>query len=149
MSLKERIEADIKNAMRAKKQDELRALRAIKSQILLAATEKGATESLTEAEEMQLLNKAAKQRKDSLEIYKNENRTDLAEKEEQELLIIERYLPSQLSEEEVKETVNGIIFELNAGGMQDMGKVMGIATKKLAGRADNKTIASVVKSLLS
>jgi uncharacterized protein len=149
MSLKERIETDIKNAMRAKQQDELRALRAIKSQILLAATEKGAAENLTEAEEMQLLNKAAKQRKDSLEIYKKENRTDLAEKEEQELLIIERYLPKQLSEEEVKETVSGIISELNAGSMQDMGKVMGVATKKLAGRADNKTIASVVKSLLA
>ncbi len=149
MSLKERIETDIKNAMRAKQQDELRALRAIKSQILLAATEKGAAEDLTEAEEMQLLNKAAKQRKDSLEIYKKENRTDLAEKEEQELLIIERYLPKQLSEEEVKETVSGIISELNAGSMQDMGKVMGVATKKLAGRADNKTIASVVKSLLA
>lgn len=149
MSLKTQIEADIKKAMLARNQDELKALRAIKSLILLAETEKGAKEELTEDTEMKLLNKAAKQRKESAEIYKQQNRPDLETVELQELEVISRYLPQQLSEAEVKAELEKIIAQVGAVGPQDMGKVMGAATKALAGKADGKMISEMVKGLLS
>lgn len=149
MSLKERIDTDIKQAMRNKNQDELRALRAIKSAILLAETEKGGGQGLSEETEFALLNKAAKQRRDSATVFKEQNRDDLADKELAELAIIERYLPEQLSEEEVAMEVDKIISETGASGMKDMGKVMGVASQRLAGKADNKIIASKVKEKLS
>ena len=149
MSLKERIEADIKKAMLAKNKDELRALRAIKSMILLAQSEKGASENLSADSELKILQKAAKQRTDSLALYREQKRDDLADIEEAELEVIKRYLPAQLSEEELGAKIAEIIEKVGATSMQDMGKVMGIASKELAGKSDGKTISQVVKSLLS
>ncbi|HWZ22738.1 MAG TPA: GatB/YqeY domain-containing protein [Cytophagaceae bacterium] len=148
MSLKEQIDGDIKKAMLAKNQGELLALRAIKSQILLAETEKGAKEELTKEAEMKLLAKASKQRKESAEVFAQQGRKDLEEKELMELAVVERYMPKQLSEEEVKEKVQAIITKLGASSAADMGKVMGVATKELAGLADGKLVSSLVKSLL-
>lgn len=149
MSLKQTIDSDIKKAMLAKDKDELRALRAIKSLILMAETEKGAAGEVGEDKEMKILQKAAKQRQDSLAIYKEQGRDDLASVEETELMIIQRYLPEQMSDEELETQIKGIISEVGAESIKDMGKVMGIATKKLAGKADGKAISSKVKSLLS
>jgi uncharacterized protein YqeY len=149
MSLKSQIEADIKQAMLAKDKDKLRALRAIKSLILLAETEKGGSGEITEDSEMKILTKAVKQRKDSLDVYEQQGRDDLAEVERAEIAIIESYLPKQLSEEEVKSEIQGIISQVGAESMKDMGKVMGVATKKLAGKADGKIISGIVKELLS
>jgi len=149
MSLKEQIEADIKKAMLSKDKDELRALRGIKSLILLAETEKGAKTELSAEDESKLLMKAAKQRKDSAEIYGKEGRTDLQNVELAELRIIERYLPKQLSEEEIIEKLKALIANIGAKGPQDMGKVMGAATKEFAGQADNKIVSFLVKSLLN
>ena len=149
MSLKEQIDSDIKQAMLNKQKDELRALRAIKSLILLAETEKGKQGELMEDVEMGILMKAAKQRKDSIQIYEDQGRQDLSQKEKDELTIIERYLPKQMSEEEIENELNGIITNLGAQGMKDMGKVMGLATKKLAGKAEGKKIAELTKKLLA
>jgi uncharacterized protein YqeY len=149
MSLKQQIDGDIKNAMLAKEKDKLRALRAIKSMILLAETEKGRAEVLSEEVEMKLLTKAVKQRKDSYELFKEQGRDDLAVIEKDELDVINTYLPKQLSEEEVKKELQKVIEQVGATGPQDMGKVMGAATKALAGKADGKTISGLVKSLLS
>ena len=149
MSLKEKIEADIKSAMIAKDKDALRALRGIKSLILLAETEKGASEALSADAELKLLQKAAKQRKESLEVYEKQGRTDLAEIEKSELSIIERYLPAQLSSEALKLEVGKIIEKIGAKSAADLGKVMGIANKELAGKADGKAIAEMVKSFLN
>jgi hypothetical protein len=149
MTLKDRIEADIKKAMLAKEKDELRALRGIKSLILLAETEKGAKGDLTQDDETKLLMKAAKQRKESAEIYANQGRKDLEEIEMAEYRVIERYLPKQLSEEEVIEKLKIIIKNTGATSPQDMGKVMGVATKELAGQAEGKVISFLVKSLLN
>lgn len=149
MSLKETINADIKHAMISKKQDELLALRAIKSAILLAETDKGASGELTEDVENKLLMKAAKQRKDSAEVFKDQGRDDLAKKELLELGVIERYLPKQLDRGELELQLKQIIQDTGASGPQDMGKVMGMATKKFAGKADGKTISEIVKSLLN
>lgn len=149
MSLKQQIESDIKKAMLAKNKDDLRALRSIKSMILLAETEKGAGGGLTEEAEIKLLQKAGKQRSDSLNIYKEQGRDDLAATEQAELDVINRYLPEQMSEEELKAEIQKIVDETGANSMQDMGKVMGIATKKLAGKADGKAISEQVKSILS
>ena len=149
MSLKEKIQAEMKTAMKAKDQAALRTLRALKSMILLAETEKGAGDELTEDAEMKLLTKAAKQRKDSAQIFKEQGREDLYEKEAEELAIIERFLPEQLSEEEVTKVVEAIIAETGASSMKDMGKVMGLATKKLAGQAEPKLVSSLVKAKLS
>lgn len=149
MSLKAQIEADIKSAMLAKDKDRLRALRSIKSLILLAETDKGAKGELSEDDELKLLTKAAKQRRESAEVYKNQNRTDLEEVELGELSVIESYLPKQLTEEEILEKLKEIISETGAQGPQDMGKVMGVATKSLAGQADGKVISVLVKSLLN
>lgn len=149
MSLKQQIDQDIKAAMLAKKKDELTALRAIKSAILLAETEKGAGDDLSQDAEMKLLTKAAKQRKESAELYTKEGRDDLASKEQFEYEVISRYLPEQLSDDQLRNEVSAIISEVGASGMQDMGKVMGAATKKLAGKADGKKISEMVKSILS
>lgn len=149
MSLKIRIDQDIKEAMKAKDQDKLRALRAIKSMILIAETEKGGTGELSQELEMKLLTKAAKQRKDSYDLYKGQQREDLASKEQEELDVINSYLPKQLSEDELKEILSEIITRIGAEGPKDMGKVMGTATKELAGKADGKLISQIVRSLLS
>lgn len=149
MSLELNINGAIKTAMLAKAEAELRALRAIKAAILVAKTAEGATGDLFEADEQKLLQKLAKQRKDSLEIFRQQNRADLAVKEEEELSVIERYLPKQLSEDELRAEVSGIIAALGAAGPADMGKVMGAATKQLAGKADGKAISALVKELLT
>ena len=148
-SLKQKIDADIKKAMLAKDQDMLRALRGIKSLILLAETEKGAKEVLDSETEIKILTKAAKQRKESAEIYKNQGRTDLEQAELFELNVINNYLPQQLSEEEIKVKIQAIITKVGAKSLADMGKVMGLATKELAGMADGKLISNIVKSLLN
>lgn len=149
MGLKQKIETDIKKAMLAKDQDALRALRSIKSLILLAETEKGSKGDLTEEKEMQLLSKAVKQRKESIEVFEKQGRDDLAANERAELEVINRYLPQPMSEAELEAAVQQIVRETKAVGMQDMGKVMGVATKELAGKADGKMIAQVVKQILS
>ena len=149
MSLKEQIEADIKKAMLAKNKDDLRALRAIKSMILLAQTEKGAGEGLSDDAEIKILQKATKQRTDSLTLYREQKRDDLADIEQAELEVIKRYLPEQMSEEELEAKVSEIIAKIGASSMQDMGKVMGMSSKELAGKADGKTISGMVKKLLS
>ncbi|MEM6523094.1 MAG: GatB/YqeY domain-containing protein [Bacteroidota bacterium] len=149
MSLKKQIDQDIKAAMLAKKKEELTALRAIKSAILLAETEKGASSDLTEDAEIKLLTKASKQRKESADLYAKEGRDDLAAKEQFEFEIISKYLPEQLSEQDLREEIESIVNDLGANGMKDMGKVMGFATKKLAGKADGKTISEMVKSILA
>jgi uncharacterized protein len=149
MSLKQQIDADIKKAMLAKNKEELEALRSIKSLILLAETEKGSSEEITSESEKKLLMKAAKQRKESAEIFEQQNRKDLADRELLQLDVINRYLPKQLSEEEIKLALMNVIKEVGASGPQDMGKVMGLATRKLAGQADGKMISEQVKKLLS
>ncbi len=149
MSLKEKIDADIKSAMLAKNKDELRALRSIKSLILLAETDKGAQGEVSADAEIKLLTKAAKQRKESAEVYAGQGRADLEKIELDELAVIEKYLPKQLSEEEVAAKLKEIIAEVGAKGPGDMGKVMGAATKAFAGTADNKVVSALVKSLLS
>ena len=149
MSLKERVESDLKTAMRAKDKDKIRALRGIKSLILLAETQKGAQGELTSEAELALLTKAAKQRKDSAQLYREQGRDDLATIEETELATITEYLPAQLSEEELNEFLANLIAQLGATGPADMGKVMGAANQQLKGKADGATIARTVKSLLS
>lgn len=149
MSLKQQIDNDIKKAMLAKNKEELEALRSIKSLILLAETEKGGGVDIAGEAENKLLMKAAKQRKESAEIFEKQDRKDLADRELLQLEVINRYLPKQLSEEEIKNALLDVIKEVNAKGPQDMGKVMGVATKKLAGQADGKVISELVKKLLS
>ncbi len=149
MSLKTTIDNDIKKAMLAKNKEELEALRSIKSMILLAETEKGTTSEITSETENKLLMKAAKQRKESAEIFEKEGRKDLAQRENFQLEIISRYLPKQMTEEELTEALKGIVATVGAKGPQDMGKVMGTATKTLAGKADGKIIADIVKKLLT
>ena len=149
MSLKTKVQSAMKDAMKSKDQDALRALRSIKSMILLAETEAGAGDELSEAAEMQLLTKAAKQRRESAEVYTEQGRDDLAGPELAELAVIEGFLPKQLSDEEVEAEVKKIIEEVGASSMKDMGKVMGKATKTLAGKADSKKISTLVKTILS
>ena len=149
MSLKQQIDGDIKSAMLARDKDKLRALRAIKSMILMAETEKGASGDISEDVEMKLLMKAAKQRKDSYDLYVEQNREDLAKVEKDELDIISEYLPKQMSEEELAVELTKIINQVGANGPQDMGKVMGAASKALAGKADGKMISTVVKQILT
>ncbi|MBO6495002.1 MAG: GatB/YqeY domain-containing protein [Roseivirga sp.] len=149
MSLKQQIDSDIKKAMLAKNKEELKALRSIKSMILLAETDKGSGGEVSSDAEMKLLAKAVKQRKDSAAIYKEQGREDLYKVEMDEAEVIERYLPKQLSEEELKSELQKIIAEVGATGPQDMGKVMGASTKALAGKADGKAISSMVKTLLT
>lgn len=149
MSLKDKVQSAMKDAMKAKDQDALRALRAIKSKILLAATEVGSQDELTEEEELKLLAKEVKQRKDSAAIYKEQDRPDLYDKEVAEIEVIERFLPAQLSDEEVEAKVKAIIAQTGASSMKDMGKVMGMATKEMAGVADPKQVSGLVKKLLA
>ena len=149
MSLEQKIMADLKTAMLAKDEAALRSLRAVKAAILLAKTSEGASGELKEEDEIKLLQKLVKQRKDSLEIFQQQNRTDLAKKEQEEIEIIEKFLPKQFSAEELKTIVSKIISDVGASSPADMGKVMGVATKQLAGKADGKTISSLVKELLA
>lgn len=149
MSLRAQIDNDIKQAMLARKKEELEALRSIKSMILLAETEKGGAGDLSGDAEAKILMKAAKQRKESAEIFQKENRPELAERELFQLEIISRYLPKQFTPEELRAALEGIIRETGAKGPQDMGKVMGVATKALAGKADGRQISEMVKQLLS
>ncbi len=148
MSLKLTIENGIKDAMRAKDADRLRALRAIKSLILLEETSGSSADGLSADAEMKILMKAAKQRRDSLEVYVSQNRPDLAEKEQAELAIIEEFLPKQLSDEELTAKIAEIIASVGATSPADMGKVMGVASKQLAGLADGKAISAKVSELL-
>ena len=149
MGLKEQIDADIKQAMLARNKEELEALRSIKSLILLAETDKSASTELSLETENKLLLKAAKQRKESADIFQQQNRQDLAGKELFQLGIISRYLPTQLTEVEIERELKAIIMQVGAKGPQDMGKVMGMATKTLAGKADGKFISELVKKLLA
>lgn len=148
MSLEQKINDAIKVAMKAKDRDKLTALRAIKSEVMLANTSKGASE-MTEDAEIKMLQKLVKQRKDSAAIYKEQNREDLAEEDLKQIEYIQEFLPAQLSEEEVKAVVMGIIAEIGAESMKDMGKVMGLASAKLAGQAEGKLISQLVKSALA
>lgn len=148
MSLELTINNDIKMAMKAKEDVTLRGLRAIKSAILLAKTAEGAAETMSAEDEIKLLSKLVKQRRDSLGIYEQQQRPDLAAKEAEEIAIIERYLPKQLSADELQTEITAIIAELGATSAKDMGKVMGVANKRLAGIADGKQIAALVKTLL-
>lgn len=147
MSLEERINQDLKEAMKAKDETSLRGIRAIKAAILLEKTS-GAKHDLTQDVEMKLLQKLVKQRRESLDIYEKNNREDLAKTEREEIAVIERYLPKQLSDAELRAEVQAIIAETGASSMKEMGKVMGLATKKLAGRADGKAVSDIVKQLL-
>ena len=148
MSLEQKIMADLKTAMLAKDEKSLRGLRAIKAAILLAKTSEGAGGELKEDDETKLLQKLVKQRKDSLEIYQQQKRTDLAQKEQEEIEVIEKFLPKQLSAEELQAEIKNIIAETGATSSADMGKVMGAATKELSGKADGKTISATVRELL-
>jgi len=141
--------ADLKTAMLAKDEAGLRGLRAIKAAIILAKTSEGAGGELKEEDETKLLQKLVKQRKDSLAIYQQQNRPDLAKKEEEEIGIIERFLPKQLDEQALKAAIAKIIGETGASSPADIGKVMGVATRQLAGQADGKTISAVAKELLT
>lgn len=149
MSLEQKINEGIKAAMLAKNEPELRGLRAIKAAVLLARTAEGWKGDLTPADESRLLQKLVKQRKDSLEIFRQQRREDLAKKEEEEIAVIERFLPEQMGEKELKEVLQQIIAETGASSPADLGKVMGAATKQLAGKADGKAISAMVKELLS
>lgn len=149
MSLEITINADIKTAMLAKNEAALRGLRAVKSAILLAKTADGKTGDLTEEDEMKILQKLVKQRKDSLDVFVAQHREDLAQKERDELEVIEKFMPKQMDENELREALNGIIAAVGAAGAGDMGKVMGVATKQLAGKADGKMISAMVKTLLA
>jgi uncharacterized protein YqeY len=149
MSLEENVMTQMKDAMKAKDEAALRALRAIKAEIIKAKTEPGAGGQLTVETETKMLQKMVKQRKEALEIYQQQNRSDLAQKEQEEITLIEKFLPKQMSEEELKNVLGKIITEVGASSPADMGKVMGVATKQLAGKADGKTISSAVKDLLN
>lgn len=148
MSLTTQIDQDIKQAMLAKQPDRLQALRAIKSALLLAKTEKGAAEELTEEAEIKVLQKLVKQRKESADIYKTQNREDLYEIEMQEMRVIEPYLPQQMTRFEIEGYIQDLMTRINATSAQDMGRIMGMASKELAGKADGKTISEIVRQLL-
>ncbi len=149
MSLEERINSEIKSAMMAKEKVRLEALRAIKSAILLAKTEKGGSDVLTQEAELKLLQKQHKQRKESAEIFAQQNRPELAEKELAEAAVIEEFLPKMLTDKELTQQVKAIIEQVGAKAPSDMGKVMGVASKQLAGKADGKAISEKVKALLA
>ena len=149
MNLEQQVMAEMKEAMKAKNEAGLRGLRAIKAEIIKAKTEPGANNEVSDEAANKMLQKMLKQRKDSLEIYRTQKRDDLAKKEEEEISIIEKFLPAQMSEEELKEALQKIIEQVGAATPADMGKVMGAATKQLAGKADGKAISAAVKDLLS
>jgi len=148
MSFTDKINTDLKTAMKAKDKDTMRTLRAIKSAILLANTD-GTGEEMTEERGVKILQKLLKQRKESLDIYNKQGREELAATEQAEISVLERYLPEAMSEEDVEKAIQDIITETGATSMQDMGKVMGMATKKLAGQADGRVISGIVRKLLS
>ncbi|MEP7254497.1 MAG: GatB/YqeY domain-containing protein [Ferruginibacter sp.] len=149
MSLEQQIMTEMKEAMKARNEGVLRALRAIKAEIIKAKTEPGAGGEIDEATEQKFLQKMMKQRRDSLEIFEKQGREDLASKEKEEMAVIERFLPKQLDANELKEIVKKIIAETGASSPADMGKVMGVASKQLAGKADGKVISGIVKELLA
>ena len=148
MSLTTQIDQDIKQAMLAKQEARLRGLRAIKSALLLARTEKGASEDLSQETEIKVLQRLIKQRKESADIYKTQNREDLYKIEVEEMEVIESFLPKQMERSEVEAYLKELISKVGATSVKDMGKVMGAANKELAGKADGKTISEVVKQLL-
>ncbi len=147
MNFQEKINNDLKEAMKAKDEKGLRAIRAIKAAILLANTD-GSGQELSEERGIAIIQKLLKQRKESLEIYEKQARADLAQTEREEIEVISRYLPAQLSHEDLRKTIEEIISSTGASGSKDMGKVMGIATKTLAGKADGKSVSIMVKELL-
>lgn len=149
MSLEQKIMTELKAAMIAKDEAALRSLRAVKAAILLAKTSEGGGGDLKEEDEIKLLQKLVKSRKDSFEIFQQQNRPDLAKKEEEEIAVIEKFLPKQMSPDEVRQELTAIIASVGASSPADMGKVMGVATKQLAGKADGKTISALVKELLA
>ncbi len=149
MNLEQKIMTDLKTAMLAKDEVGLRSLRAIKAAIIIAKTSEGAKGEISADEEMKLLQKLVKSRKDSLEIFQQQNRPELAKKEEEEIAVIEKFLPKQMSGDEIKLELTKIIATLDASSPADLGKVMGAATKQLAGKADGKTISALVKELLT
>ena len=149
MALEQKIMAELKTAMLAKDEAALRSLRAIKAAILLVKTSEGAGGELKAEDELKLLQKLVKQRKDSLEIFEQQNRPELAQKEKEEIAIIEKFLPEQLSSDELKAALTKIIADTGASSPADFGKVMGIASKQFAGKADGKTISALVKELLT
>jgi uncharacterized protein YqeY len=149
MSLEAKVMEEIKTAMRAKDEAALRTLRAIKAAILIEKTSANASDTISEADEIKMLQKMAKQRRDSLDIFTQQNREDLAVKEREELAIIDRFLPKQMSQEELQAELKAIIAEVGASSPADMGKVMGAASKRLAGKADGKAISENVKQLLA
>jgi uncharacterized protein len=148
MSLEIKIMGEMKDAMKAKDEATLRALRAIKAEIIKAKTDPGAGGQIDEATELKFLQKMVKQRKDSLDIFEKQGREDLATKEREELVVIQRFLPAQMSEEEITNVIKAIIADTGATSAADLGKVMGAASKQLAGKADGKVISGIVKSLL-
>ncbi|HBS88995.1 MAG: glutamyl-tRNA amidotransferase [Bacteroidetes bacterium GWF2_38_335] len=149
MSLEIKIMAELKDAMKAQDKATMEALRAIKGAIILAKTEKGGSDQLTEEQEMTLLKKLVKQRKESAELYKAANRTDLSEKEEFEAKVISKFLPEQMGEAEVENIIKQVIARVGATSQKEMGKVMGAANQQLAGKADGKMVADIVKRLLA
>jgi len=149
MQLEQKIMAEMKDAMRAKDEGVLRALRAIKAEIIKAKTEPGAGGEIDEATEQKFLQKMMKQRRDSLEIFEKQGREDLASKEREEMAVIEKFLPKQIGEAELKSIIEKIVADTGASSPADMGKVMGVASKQLAGQADGKTISNIVKELLN
>ena len=149
MSLEQKIMTELKSAMLAKDEKTVRSLRAIKAAIILAKTAEGSKGELSEDDELKMLQKLVKQRKDSLEIFQTQQRDDLARKEQEEIEVIEKFLPKQLSAEELREVIAKIIGDTGARSPADMGKVMGVATKTLAGKADGKTISGMVKEMLA
>ncbi len=149
MSLEQNIMSEMKDDMKSKNEGVLRGLRAIKAEIIKAKTEPGAGGEIDEATEQKFLQKMMKQRKDSLEIFEKQGREDLAVKEREEMAVIEKFLPKQLTEAEIKEAVARLITEIGATSAADLGKVMGAASKQLAGKADGKTISTIVKELLT
>jgi uncharacterized protein len=149
MTLEQQIMAEMKEAMKAKDEATLRGLRAVKAEIIKAKTEPGAGGEISAEKELAMLTKMMKQRKDSLDIYNQQGRRDLAQKEEEEIALISRFLPQQLSQEELKEELRKIIEETGASTPADLGKVMGVASKKLAGKADGKSISAAVRELLT
>ena len=149
MSLENKIMTAMKESMKSKDQTSLRSLRAIKSAIILQKTQKGSSDEISNEDELKILQKLVKQRKDSADIYRNQNRMDLAQPELDEIKVIEEFLPEAMSEEEVEDEVKKVINDIGAEGMKDMGKVMGIVTRKLMGKADGKTISTIVRNNLN
>jgi hypothetical protein len=149
MSLENKIMTAMKESMKSKDQTSLRSLRAIKSAIILQKTQKGSSDEISNEDELEILQKLVKQRKDSADIYQNQDRMDLAQPELDEIKVIEKFLPEALSEKEIEEAVKKVINDVGADGMKDMGKIMGIVTKKLIGKADGKTISTIVRNNLT